>query len=265
METLPIILLTRVFHQLTIRDAINASYVSRTLHTTLAPYLLDTYNVPKYLSSSFSNPAGLLNTFRRSGAVLSGSRALAYVIPSIRSHTATSDWDIYVPYPHQLLVHDELVRQGFNAVERTKQARPHEFWVFDYYNGGEKVQLVALVQGHSLFDCFIDFHASIVQNFISGWGCYCMHWKTTFDGWGWIANRLDAFPKYRIELVAKEAARGMRLVPWKDRDLEECTQVKVFAVKFPGSGVLCGVQEDMTLNEFQSELQLSERQMRQSR
>ena len=183
METLSESIIASIFNELSLRDALHASYVCSKWQFALMPYLSNTYNVHNYLSC-FSNPESLLQVFRKSGAILSGSRALSYFLPAQRVYTQNSDWDIFVPYPHQQLVHEELLLQGFYSVKRTKESRkPELFQLSDYRNASkEKVQLVALTSKWNLFDCLMQFHISIVQNFISGWGCGSIHWTTTFAG-----------------------------------------------------------------------------------
>ena len=162
--------------------------------------------------------------------------------------------------PIEPLLHSELIRRGFRNVERTKQDRPSEFWVYDYMdNEGRKVQLVALAEGRAVFDCLMGFHHSVVQNIISGWGCYSMHWKSTFAGWGWMDLRMEdpKFPESKERLVAKWAARAMTLVSWKERDMDECTQPSIFAIYFFGGKVRA--EAELPLGELQNELRWNTR------
>src|SRR5256885_2285271 len=147
MERLTESLVATISNGLSLRDALYASYVCRGWNSVLSGYLSHTYSLHKYLFSSFPNPESILQRFRDCGAILSGSRALSYFLPSQREYTQFSDWDIYVPYPHYPLLHDELVLQGFQSVERTKPSpNPELFRVFDYRNNlsNDKIQLVAL-------------------------------------------------------------------------------------------------------------------------
>jgi hypothetical protein len=131
---------------------------------------------------------------------------------------------------------------------------------YDYKdNEGRKVQLVALAKGRAVFDCIMGFHHSVVQNVISGWGCYSMHWKSTFAGWGWMVLRMEdpKFPESKERLVAKWAARAMTLVSWKERDMDECMQPSIFAIYFFG-GKVCG-EAELRLEELQNELRRSTR------
>ena len=248
MESLSESLISSIFNQLSLRDALHASYVCTKWQFALRPYLCNTYDIHKYLSC-FANPESLLRVFRTSGAILSGSQALSYFLPAQRVYTQNSDWDIFVPYPHQQLLHEELLLQGFHPVERTKKPRkPGLFQLFDYRNASkEKVQLVALTSKWNLFDCLMQFHISIVQNFISGWGCGCIHWASTLSGKGWMAKRLDPTPgcseqelreldEYKKGEIRKYGDRGIRLVTWGERDVEERSSDFVFVVYFAGKG-----------------------------
>jgi hypothetical protein len=234
MESLPSSLVAQIFDELTLRDAHNASYVSRQWRATLIPYLREVYNVHQYLSC-FPNPESLLQAFRRTGTILSGSKALSYFLPSHRKFTMSSDWDIFVPYPHENLIHKELSSQGFHLTERNKEQRnPEHFLVHDYFNSdGEKVQLVALTSNRNIFDCLMDFHESVVQNFISGWGCFSVHWQSTFDRKGWMAQRLDPYPKYQMDEIEKYDEMGIELVRWGERDAAAYQECNIYAVYLP--------------------------------
>ena len=265
METLSESLITKIFNELSLRDALHASYVCAKWQYALRPYLGNTYGIHKYLSC-FSSPKSLLQVFRNSGAILSGSRALSYFLPAQRVHTQDSDWDIFVPCPNRLLLHEELLLQGFRPVERTKKPRkPECFQLFDYRNAAnEKVQLVALTSKWNLFECLMQFHISIVQNFISGWGCCCMHSETTLGRKGWMARRLDLTPdhskeeiremeKYKKGEISKYGDRGIKLITWGERDMVNCPPDRVFVVYFSGKGKECG-HAYLSLEELEREL-----------
>ena len=108
---------------------------------------------------------------RETNTVLSGSRALGYFLPSIRKNVQSSDWDFYVPESERATVHQELLAQGYLL---TKEKEPRDqFTVFDYRNEtGTKLQLVCLKSFWTFAACLRNFHSSIVQNVISGLGCY---------------------------------------------------------------------------------------------
>ena len=246
------LIVAEVLDYLTLRDAIQASYVNKASRRIVLKYLSERYNLSQYLSV-FKDPKSLLATFRRTGAILSGSRALAYFLPSIRPFTESSDWDIYVSFPHQETLHKELGKQAFLPIPRSKaQPKPSEFKVYNFRNdcGNVKVQLVVLEPGRSLYQCMMGFHLSIVQNCISGWGCYSMYWGSTLERRGWMAERLDGFPEYQTEMVEKYGVRGIRLVPWAER---ERTNGVVYAVSW---GRRMGdLERYITFGEFKKELQ----------
>jgi len=256
MEALPIALIAKIFDTLTLRDALHASFVSHGWRSVLNPYLRDTYNIYKYLSC-FLDPKSVLRVFRRTGAVLSGSRGLAYFLPSHRVFTNSSDWDIFVPHPNYYNVHEELLSQGFIFVPRTKpQLTPEHFLVYTYYNAAkEKVQLVALTRERTLYDCLMDFHHSLVQNFISGWGAYSIQWESTFNRAGWMAKRLDPYPKYQEEEIQKYDRRGFRVVRWLDRHLVSQGEQNIFAVYWPMKQSVCG-QTYLSFEELELELSI---------
>jgi len=169
----------------------------------------------------------MLTVFRITGTILSGSRALAYFLPSHRKFTKSSDWDIFVPFPHQQIVHDQLVSQGFLNVERIKpQPKPDRFLVYDYFNAANaKIQLVALKVHWSMYDNIMNFHKSTVQNIISGWGVYSIHWQETFNKSGWLAERLAKYPDYEKQQI-KEAKDigGFTLKEWANTDARKLVE-----------------------------------------
>jgi hypothetical protein len=74
---------------------------------------------------------------------------------------------------------------------------------------------------------------SIVQNFISGWGCYSVYWKTTFAKVGWLAERLHSYLEYQEELMREMEVKGVKLVRWEERESLDFHSDKVFVVYFP--------------------------------
>lgn len=254
MDTLSNALIANIFNHLNLRDALQASYVSRGWHSMLRPYLGSTYSLYRYLSC-FRDPKSLLHAFQCSGAILSGSRALSYFLPSHRMHTETSDWDIFVPSPYQEFLHQELLSQGFQSVIRTKAPRkPELFCVFDYRNSANvKVQVVALTAQWSLYACLMDFHMSVVQNFISGWGCVSVYSESTFAKRGWLAARLNSFSEYQDEVIREMDVKGIKLVRWKEKESVKCPSDSVFVVYLPRARNGCG-HAYISLEELEKEL-----------
>jgi hypothetical protein len=203
--------------------------------------------------SPFRDVRSLIRVFYSTGAILSGGRALSYIIPRLRQFSHTSqDWDIFIPFPQYDVVHDEILSQGFNKVERTKE-QPNEskFIVHDYHNHENvKVQLVALTAEWSLYHCIMDFHTSVVQNAITGWGCFNLNWESTFSERGWFAERLAEYSAFRTKEEKKYAQKGITIVPWTDWDDKDLGKRKAFAVRWShmaGTGV---VQSDVSLAEL---------------
>ena len=256
MDKIPYFLLTRIFEELSLRDAIHASYVSKAWHAVMVQYLYKTFNINRFLGS-FTDAKGLLRAFRRSGAILSGSRAVSYFLPWHRLFTSNSDWDIYVPYPNYHIIHQELLAQGYTHLVSTKpQKTPQDFILHNYLNAkSEKVQVVALTPERSLFECLIDFFHSLVQNFISGWGCCSLHWENTFDRRGFLAKRLEEFPEYEELVIEKWAVRKFKLVRWKDREQVNCRFTNVYVMYFPDGERGFG-QGYLSLEELERELSL---------
>ena len=77
---------------------------------------------------------------------------------------------------------------------------------------------------------------SIVQNFISGFGCYSLFWESTFNKEGWFAKRMDDFKEYREGLAQKQAARGFQMIEWQWRDLKKSDREDILAVYWGGHG-----------------------------
>lgn len=232
METLSGALIGAIFEHCSLRDALHASYTCRAWRKCLVPYLQDTYSLKKYLSC-FREPGGLIRVFRETGSVLSGGRALVYFLPSLRRFSPSSqDWDIFIPYPHYHAVHSEILSQGFHKLERTKeQPYPQRFTVYDYFNDNNtKVQLVSLTAECGLYDCIRDFHTSVVQNGITGWGCFSMNWEDTFAGQGWFAERVAQYPEFQFRERAKYDRKGITIVPWSEWREKGCEERKVFTV-----------------------------------
>jgi hypothetical protein len=239
MEKLPHNLVAKIFDGLSLRDAIHSSHVSRSWRTKLVPYLRQTYNINRYLEQSFPDSASFLETFRATGTFLSGSRAYSYFLPSEREFTKDSDWDIYVPSPHFELVKAEIERrQGFKNIARNKKPRhPELFQVFDFLDesGRNKVQVNALTAAWDLHSCLKNFHITIVQNFISGWGCCSVRWGPTFDKMGYFARRINT-AEFREKEKKKWAGRGVRLVPFYDRKKVMGNSVSAFVAYWPRGG-----------------------------
>jgi len=237
METLPDKLTERIFDGLSLRDALNASHVSRAWNTHLVPYLRKTYNINRYFEQAFPQSSRLLEVFRESGTLLSGSRAYTFFLPSERRFTKDSDWDIYVPFPHFNLVKAELERQGFKTVPRNKEPhRPDLFEVFDFVNSsGHKVQANALTAAWNLHACLKNFHTTVVQNFISGRACCSIRWGPTFDKMGYFAKRINA-TEYQEKETRKWNGRGVKLVPFKSRKTVMGDSVSAFVVYWPSGG-----------------------------
>jgi hypothetical protein len=97
----------------------------------------------------------------------------------------------------------------------------------------------------------MDFHNSLVQNFICGWGCCSIHWESSFEKRGWMAQRLDSYPEYQDELVRKWREKGFKLVPWKDRESCNWKSGSVYVMYLPGSG--CG-QAYISKNDLENEM-----------
>lgn len=249
METLSGALVGAIFDKCSMRDALHASYACHAWRHSLIPYLRETYSLQKYLLGPFRDPASLLRVFYSTGAVLSGGRALSYFLPRLRRLSPSSqDWDIFIPYPQYNVVHSEILSQGFQNIVRTKE-QPDEarFTVYDYRNDENvKVQLVALTAEWSLFDCIMDFHTSVVQNGIAGWGCFSLNWEYTFADRGWFAERLTAYPEFLRKEEMKYAQKNITIVPWtawEDCDLEKR---KAFVVPW-NSGGNTGIQSDVSV------------------
>ena len=173
MDTIPSSLISMIFDNLSLRDCLYTSYVSHSWNKSVRSYLRERYSLSRYLSC-FPHPKDLLEVFRKTKTVLAGSRAMSFFLPSQRIYTANSDWDVFAPYPHQQIMHDQLLAQGFFNIERIKQSHhPDRFKVYDFINAnGDKVQLIALTQEWNLFECIMNFHKSTVQNFIAGSGAF---------------------------------------------------------------------------------------------
>ena len=237
MDSLPEIPLELVFDLLSLRDALHASYVSRAWHELLLPYLRHIYNVNDYLAC-FEDPASMIKVMRATNTILSGSRALAYFLPSIRRHVQSSDWDFYVNEQDSAIVQREFVLQGYLLVRRKESdGKLNPFTLLEYRNiDGETLQLVALHANMTAFLILKGFHMSIVQNCISGFGCYSMFWETTFRKEGWFNKRLDDFKEYREGLAQKQAARGFDMIEYMWRNHEVSDSENVFAVYWKGHG-----------------------------
>lgn len=257
METLSGSLVRAIFNECSLRDALNASYTCRAWHKILLPYLCDTYSLRKYLYP-FHDSKSLLRVFRETGAILSGGRALAYFLPRLRRFSdASQDWDIFVPFPHYEMVHKEILSQGFHEVERTKrQSNVERFLVHDYLNDGNtKVQVVALTAKWSIYDCIMDFHMSVVQNAITGWGCFILNWEYTFANRGWLAERLSGYPEYQMKAQMKYANYGISIMPWTDWEDKNLDARKVFVVRWKRDGNGEG-EGAMTLTDWKALLSI---------
>jgi len=112
MENLPPILIEQIFDELSIREAIHASYVSRQWRTLLSPYLYSTFSVNRLLSD-FENPSSLLKMLRYTRSILCGQKLIGYFLPSCRSNDYSYPWDLHIPVRYEDIVHEELLEQGF--------------------------------------------------------------------------------------------------------------------------------------------------------
>jgi len=112
MERLPHFLVEQIFDELSICDAIEASFVSRSWRAALMPYLYSTYNINYYLND-FPAPAAFLFMMRQTNAMLCGSRAIAYFLPSGRDdpNVKASVWEPWVMDHYKYFIHEQLKRQ----------------------------------------------------------------------------------------------------------------------------------------------------------
>ena len=253
METLAAIPFDLVFDQLSLREALQASYVSHSWHTLLLPYLQSRYCISRYLDC-FPDSKSALKIMRETNTVLSGSRALAYFVPSIRRHVQSSDWDFYVPESNRELVHQELLSQGYSLIK--EKAATEQFTVVNYHNEtGTKLQLVCLKPFWTFPACLKNFHSSIVQNVISGFGCYSVYWKTTFNMEGWFGEKMERvdYEEYRAAQAQKFAERGFRMVRWPDRNAEAGQGRHIFAAYWRRKGN-SDIMEDLYRDEFEMDL-----------
>lgn len=196
----------------------------------------------------------MLQIMRDTNMVLSGSRALGFFLPSVREYVRSSDWDFYVPESERATVHEGLLSQGYHLI---KEKEPRDaFTVFDYRNEtGTKLQLVCLKSFWTFAACLRNFHSSIVQNVISGPGCYSVYWKTTFEKEGWLAEKTEGYGygEYRIAQARKFAERGFTMVRWPERNVEVGKGRHIFAVYWRDNGV-DNTMEDLSRDEFEMDL-----------
>ena len=243
MERLPPTLIEMVFDELSIRDALHASYVSRRWHAMLSPYIYSTYNINQYLSRVFPDPASLLKIFRYTGAVMAGLRTLGYFLPSCRIPVYNSYmWEIVLPWPdYGWIICDELVRQQF--VLRTDSKSDVQSFPKLYYRANEtdaldriEVEISEAETVESPNDSDTNHHTSVLTNFISGWGAGSVYWKPTFERQAWMAKEISSYDKDKdlIEIISR---LGIKIVePPESWNETTVSNDKIFVVYFPSTG-----------------------------
>lgn len=180
--------------------------------------------------SRFSNrPSALLDVMETADAVVSGSAALAMIIPNT---FVPADLDIYVPYSNEGLVSDHLTSVlGYQEEERT--SRPHPDMVSYpgriiahvslFRNGLVSVHVVSIVGNNAVLPLF-QFHSTIVMNFISSHGLYSAYPRLTLARQGLInvAGKLD---QAQLVCIEKYTQRGFTLghrLPNSEYDTHQC-------------------------------------------
>jgi len=241
MENFPPILVEQIFDELSICDAINASYVSRQWHAMLTRYLYSTFNVNRYLSF-FPDPASLLKVLRYTQAVLGGLRAFGYFVPSCRVHIYNRDpWHILVSQRYEDTIHDELLRQGFISSPKPKkiQKLPINRYLSNKTNDKDPFEvLVVVLTGSRDINSYAAmrlFNSSALRNCITGWGAVSLDWKWTFEKRGWIIYHRGSVPRDQQKgFVNSCVDMGIRLE-------ERCTLSQLeldrpFVMYFPSAG-----------------------------
>jgi hypothetical protein len=238
LDELPSVPFQIVLDQFSIREYIHCSWVSKGWNALFAPELRSKFNLKQFLTC-LKNPASMMNVLRNTNSFLSGSRAVAYAVPSIRKHIQKSDWDFYCPFHQRETLHNEILSQGYlpDGSNEESVEPVYRFEVSDYRNThGHKIQLVALHPEWGAFNCVYDFNTSVVQNLITGYGFYSLRWEATFNRTGWFSCRLAPYEEYREKLRWKWGARGVTVLDWEDRDMKVSAKQEVFSVYFQEAG-----------------------------
>jgi len=224
MERLPPILIEQIFDELSIRDALHASYVSRLWNAILRPYLYSTYNINNYLKDFLPDPAPFLRVLRQTNGILCGPKALAYFLPSLR--VKTSDWELRISGRYRGLVHEQLERQqSFRLVTRNRDDLKatvvglKDDYIFEGPNGKEvKLVMVAFGQDSSWFkptrSLRIWSNSTAKMNWISGWGAVCPYWDKTFEKSACLLTESKFDPQLEEE---EHIANGIRVLGSEDR------------------------------------------------
>lgn len=172
-----------------------------------------------YLGQLVGDPGELLRSMLMCGVLLSGSRAAEYFCPG--ACLSTSDWDFFG---------DTHSTRG-DFMDRTSKLgmrwdrHPDNNSLYppsSRFNGSvvhrgttHAVQLV--IFDKSAFDGVIQFHSSIVQCFISGFGAACMYKELTARSRSltWVTESDYADPMTPRRCREKYAERGVKYVSWE--------------------------------------------------
>lgn len=197
----------------------------------------DRVDIKKYLSTLFKDPAGFMKIMLLTDSFISGSRALEFFLPGMKSRD--SDWDIFCVGSNVqcMLLVDELRRQGFETIQSAgsnyaeaesldfrEAGSPFRVLHGEIWRGSNvyKVQVMNCACSSEL-EVVLDFHSSAVACIISGHSAVSVfstltsnHKSMAFEirNAGFLRTAEVAMQKYRergVKYVGKEDPEVSRL------------------------------------------------------
>jgi len=254
MERLPHFLVEQIFDELSICDAIEASFVSRSWRAALMPYLYSTYNINSFFKC-FPQPEAFLRLLRETGGLLCGYPALGYFLPAYRGdghhiveaerpsrfYTPLTGWRLQVLDYDKMYVHDKLLQQSFVYAPGN---RGLEYFVYEYESAtGKKGKLEVHLHLYwgTIYGSLFEIPCAAERNFLTGWGAVSLYLEETFQNRGWLSLGVlarkgelsgPALVDYANSAAERYAQRGIKVLVEKEGEKPR----KVFMLNFPSAG-----------------------------
>ncbi|KAG1844559.1 hypothetical protein C8R48DRAFT_735493 [Suillus tomentosus] len=150
-------------------------------------------------------------------SIVSGSTALNLIMPQSQ-HFATHDVDIYVTEKYEHVVVEYLKHQEeYTVADKINPKAEYDdsaiARIYKLENGGKKIDIIVTHRECAIAPV-LQFHSTVVMNYITADDIVCMYPKWTCDRKGFINPRLymeDKTNLRTVEALMKYTKRGFRL------------------------------------------------------
>lgn len=200
---------------------------------------IEKYNPISYLENTFSDPTRLLYCMALTGTVISGSRALKYFVPEVNIRDA--DWDFYTNGNRASVCTMKRCLAEMGTKWDTIEGHPEN----DYSNMDHNIDLLRGIITYNDKECKVQliwtdnqtalqniqmFHSTCVQNVISGFGAFSMHYYLSQHLMSYIYNQSVLYDERQELALEKYIRRGIRMLNIRGTD----TQGVITTYRFVG-------------------------------